>query len=52
MMTATPALSSAPSSVVPSVVMIVLPLRASRSGLSATRITLVGSPGRTMSSPL
>ena len=46
MMTATPALSSAPKSVVPSVVMIVLPFRLRSSGLSATRITLLESPGK------
>ena len=51
MMTATPALSSAPSSVVPSVVMIVLPTSASSSGFSATRITFDGSFGSTMSPP-
>ena len=51
MMTATPALSSAPSSVVPSVVMSVLPTSAASSGLSATRITRSVSPGSTMSPP-
>ena len=46
MMMATPALSSAPSSVVPSVVMSVWPTERSSSGLSATRITRPGSPGK------
>ena len=45
MITATPALSSPPSSVVPSVVMIVWPCKAASSGLSAARITRPASPG-------
>ena len=51
MMMATPALSSAPSRVVPSEVISVRPRSDSSSGLSATRITRLGSPGRTMSPP-
>ena len=50
-MMATPALSSAPRSVVPSVVMRVAPIRFASSGLSATRIILVGSPGNGISPP-
>ena len=48
---ATPALSSAPSSVVPSLVIRVRPWRRSNSGLSSQRITRAGSPGRAMSPP-
>jgi hypothetical protein len=51
MITATPALSSAPSSVVPSVVMIVPPISSLSAGLSSTRITFDLSPGSTMSPP-
>ena len=49
MISATPALSSAPSSVVPSVWMSVWPLKKASSGKSATRI--VSWPLRTMSPP-
>jgi hypothetical protein len=51
MISATPALSSAPSSVVPSVVTMSCPTRAARIGFSAARSTLSGSRGRTMSLP-
>ena len=50
MMTATPALSSAPNSVVPSVVMIVRPRRAASSGFSAARMTAARSPGNRFAS--
>ena len=49
MISATPALSSAPSSVVPSVWISVWPLKNASSGNSATRI--VSCPLRTMSPP-
>ena len=52
MMTATPALSSPPRSVVPSVVMIVLPFSAASSGLSCARKTFVGSPGSDVAAEL
>ena len=51
MMTAMPALSSPPSSVVPSVVITVLPIAAANSGLSAASNTCRGSPGNTISPP-
>jgi hypothetical protein len=51
MISATPALLSAPSSVVPDAVTMSLPICSSRSGLSARRITAVGSSGSTMSCP-
>ena len=51
MMTATPHLSSAPSSVVPSVVAIVLPINFVSSGFSLTLMTRERSFGSTRSPP-
>jgi len=48
---ATPALSSEPSSVVPSVVMMSSPIMSASTGCCATVITCVVSPGSTMSPP-
>ena len=48
MISATPALSSAPSSVVPSLVTMSWPTRAASAGSSAGSITWLGSPGRTI----
>ncbi|MGY3420877.1 hypothetical protein ACVWZW_001352 [Bradyrhizobium sp. F1.13.4] len=51
MISATPALLSAPSSVVPSVVMMSLPIWFFSAGCSAKRITWLVSPGNVMSPP-
>jgi hypothetical protein len=51
MIVATPALSSEPSSVVPSVVMMSSPNISSRTGFCATVITCDESVGSTMSPP-
>ncbi len=51
MISATPALSSAPSSVVPSLVTMSSPRHLASTGESAARITCAGSPGSTMSPP-
>ena len=50
-MMATPALSSAPSSVVPSLVMSVRPEHRVQLGVVGLANHLLGSPGRTMSPP-
>ena len=51
MISATPALSSAPSSVVPSLVTMSWPTLAASSVSSAGSITWLGSPGRTIGPP-
>jgi hypothetical protein len=51
MISATPALLSAPSSVVPSEVTMSLPIWSASAGCSAARMIWAGSPGRTMSPP-
>ena len=51
MIAATPALSSEPSSVVPSVVMMSSPIISASAGFCATVITCDGSPGSAMSPP-
>ena len=51
MIAATPALLSAPSSVVPEAVMMSLPICSASAGVSAILSTAVGSSGSTMSCP-
>ncbi len=51
MISATPALLSAPSSVVPSVVTMSLPIWSASAGYSLARMIWLGSAGSTMSPP-